>query len=279
MLAAATGDVDLVEELIGIIINEKKATTDFVNCKSGWNNETALMVAASARQGSSEKVIEVLCFHGADINLRNDLGANAFMIAAENGNFLALLKLDKMNRAERTIITLDEWERADADYTDLNAWNDYWKRNFFELRGLNGAQTMTWATECQQHEAMNLYGQTALMLACEKSHGNIVYKILELYPFEFVVRNKYCKNAIIICAEFGVFPVLSKLLSHLDIDAKINVTNAEAARPYTIGDLVRKKIIKYSNTRGLTGLIYASGRRTEAHVNIVTELLDFKGRV
>lgn len=70
---------------------------------------------------------------------------------------------------------------------------------------------------CYLIEQMNQYGQTALIMAAENGHVNVVKYICRKYPHEILVRNKYTKHCLLVCCEFGIFSVVKALIEFVEL--------------------------------------------------------------
>ena len=82
-----------VQEVKTIVTN---CETEIINRTAGWNEVSALMIAASV--GKTD-IVEYLLTQGANCRLKNSLECNALMIAAEQGH-LEIVKVLHLHDAE-----------------------------------------------------------------------------------------------------------------------------------------------------------------------------------
>lgn len=90
-------ELEKINEVINREKEEVEAIAEVVDLQKGWNKSNALMLAAAHNDPEYIRIVQCLLDNKADPSLKNELGSNALMIAAENGNHDVVKKLDKMN--------------------------------------------------------------------------------------------------------------------------------------------------------------------------------------
>lgn len=136
------------------------------------------MLAAAHNDAEYTRIVQYLLDNGADPSLTNELGSNALMIAAENGNLDIVKAFDDMyNRKNKGQV----WGFCKTPWIRCKNKND----------------------------------QTALMLEAEKSQGHIASYIITNYPEELIVQNVWKKNVFLLCCEYGVFGIAQWILNHI----------------------------------------------------------------
>lgn len=160
MFAAWYGRTDIVRPLLdkGADINAKCDQCDYIK-----NGSTALMIALTKSDRS--EIAEILINRNADLNLKNDEGQNALLLAAEHSKRNTLLTL--LGKG------LDINQRDKGGNTAL--MHACWSCDIDKVQLLldNGADVNT----------KNRHGETALMFAvkgrCEKSLTEIIRALLD----------------------------------------------------------------------------------------------------
>lgn len=179
MIAAFSGNFDDLQRAYSL--NPKGLLE-----KNGWNNSTALMLAA---HGGDPKIMKFILDALRDIKeLDNQINLR---------NTPSELKVDPNSEIQGNTALIIAAEFGHLEVVKL-------------LCGANA-----------DHKLKGLYGHTALILASENNHVEVVKYLVELDESQLKETNKYGKNAVVVSVEFASVDVARWLIDEKKVDVNM----------------------------------------------------------
>ena len=165
----------------------------------GW---TALLIAS---QNGHTQVVEQLLKEHADVNIQTNDGLTALMIASQNGHTQVVEQLHK--------------EHANINIQNNDGWTA------LMIASQNG-HTQVVEQLLKEHANVNIqskYGWTALIIASRNGHTEIIEQLLKEHA-DVNIQNKNRRTALMIASQYGHTQVVEQLLKE---HADVNIQNSD----------------------------------------------------